>query len=341
MINLSVLENNPYVSAGLVFMILGGALVYLRRIPELIAEFVERFLIVKIEIRDKDEAYQWVQVWLASRLRDTRSISVITRRSRIGSEYGDVEPTTNDGKPAVYLIPAIGTYFFRYGGRFVTLRRDRRERNVIASHFTRAGAAADSENESFTIRIFSRDRSLARRLIEECRDLAIPDDGKLTIRVANYGAWTLNTRVAPRPLESVVLDGDQANLLLDDMREFLSSQAWYHARGVPYRRGYLLFGPPGNGKSSVVKALAAELGMSVYVLMLSDSEMNDNRISELLGQVPERNLLLLEDVDCAFAKRKRQENATQAAGLTFAGLLNALDGVAAPEGRIVIITTNQ
>ena len=98
------------------------------------------------------------------------------------------------------------------------------------------------------IRIFSRDRSLARRLIEECRDLAIPDDGKLTIRVANYGAWTLNTRVAPRPLESVVLDGDQANLLLDDMREFLSSQAWYHARGVPYRRGYLLFGPPGLGQ---------------------------------------------------------------------------------------------
>src|SRR5207237_9275646 len=104
----------------------------------------------------------------------------------------------------------------------------------------------------------------------------------------------------PRPLRGVILDGHQAEELLADMKEFLAGHDWYRQVGVPYRRGYLLHGPPGNGKTSVVKALAGELGLSIYLLMLSDPDMNDNRVNDLLAHVPERNLVLLEDVDCAF-----------------------------------------
>lgn len=73
-------------------------------------------------------------------------------------------------------------------------------------------------------------------------------------------------------------------------------------------------------------------------MMLSDPDMSDNRINELLAKVPDRNLLLLEDIDCAFVKRKRANG--RDGGLTFSGLLNALDGVASPEGRIIVMTTN-
>ena len=120
----------------------------------------------------------------------------------------------------------------------------------------------------------------------------MPRDGKINIRVANYNAWSLSARVRPRPLSSVILDGDQGQRLLGDMRRFLGGEAWYAETGVPYRRGYLLHGPPGNGKSSVVKALAGELGMNIYLLMLSDPEMNDNRVSDLLSRVANRSLLL-------------------------------------------------
>ena len=60
-------------------------------------------------------------------------------------------------------------------------------------------------------------------LIEECRDRAIPNDDKVDILIANYGCWSVGTRVKPRPLGSVVLDGNQANELLADMTEFLAS----------------------------------------------------------------------------------------------------------------------
>ena len=44
----------------------------------------------------------------------------------------------------------------------------------------------------------------------------------------------------------------------------------------------------------------------------------------------------MEDIDCAFVQRKKKENS----GITFSGLLNAIDGVGASEGRIVFMTTN-
>lgn len=48
-----------------------------------------------------------------------------------------------------------------------------------------------------------------------------------------------------RPLESVILKEGVKEELLRDVKEFLSSQDWYFEKGVPYRRGYLLHGPPG------------------------------------------------------------------------------------------------
>src|SRR5205823_2426523 len=135
-------------------------------------------------------------------------------------------------KPTVYFVPAVGTYFFWYRRRFVTLYRDRRENS--ASFGLPGGGevtAVSRDKESFTLRIFSRDRDLARQLIEECRDKAIPDDGKLDIRTVRYGCWSASARIRPRPLDSVILDGNQAFDLLADMQQFLGSRPWYHDIG--------------------------------------------------------------------------------------------------------------
>jgi mitochondrial chaperone BCS1 len=334
------LDSNPFLSGGLILMMIGAILYHLKRIPFILYGFIERFFIISIEILDDDEAYQWMQVWLADRLETTLSISVITKRNRPFHSEED-EPLLDSGKikPAIYFIPAVGTYFFWYKGRFVTLSRDRQENSASPLTSTNGDSKSLLRNkESFTFRIFSRDKNLARLLIEECRERALPDDNKLDILIANYGCWALGTRVKPRPLSSVILDGNQAGELLADMKEFLASHDWYQAIGVPYRRGYLLHGPPGNGKTSVVRALAGELNMSIYLLMLSDRDMNDNRINDLLAKVPVKSILLLEDIDCAFTKRKQASSKDN--GLTFSGLLNALDGVASSEGRIIVMTTN-
>lgn len=342
MFDFSAMGSNPFFSGGLLLMVLGGAIMALRSLPGQIYDFIERFFILKIEILDEDEAYAWMQIWLTEKLKNTLSISVITKRSNVNQQ--DEEPTFRDNKPQIYFVPAVGTYFFWYKRRFVTLYRDRKEN--AASNVPLLGSDGKSTmrtKESFTLRIFSSNKKLARELIEECRHMALPEDGKIDIRVANYSYWLLGTRIKPRPLDSVILDGSQATDILEDIKDFRNSYDWYQNVGVPWRRNYLLYGPPGCGKSSAVKAFAGELGMHIYLLMLSDPDMNDNRINELLGKVADNSIVLLEDIDCAFSgevEEDKRKKKGRESGLTFSGLLNAMDGVASPEGRIIFMTTN-
>ena len=105
--------------------------------------------------------------------------------------------------------------------------------------------------------------------------------------------------------------------------------------GVPYGRGYLLHGPPGGGKTSFFLALAGALDLDVCLLSLSDEGLTDDRLALALANAPRNCCVLLEDVDAAFASEE-----TSRGHLTLSGLLNALDGAAAADGRVELMTTN-
>ena len=107
--------------------------------------------------------------------------------------------------------------------------------------------------------------------------------------------------------------------------------------GIPWRRGYLLYGPPGTGKTSAAFALAGELRLKLCALSLTNPKLNDNVMADLLQRTPPRSLILIEDIDAFFNARAKQDTQIQ---ISFSGLLNALDGVGAQEGRIVVLTTN-
>lgn len=85
-------------------------------------------------------------------------------------------------------------------------------------------------------------------------------------------------------------------------------------------------------------AIASALRMDIAVLNLGSSGLDDAALSELLAELPSSAMLLVEDVDCVFVERNGAEEKTNR--VTFSGLLNALDGVAAGEGRMLFATTN-
>jgi ATPase family associated with various cellular activities (AAA) len=72
----------------------------------------------------------------------------------------------------------------------------------------------------------------------------------------------------------------------------------YYERGVPYRRGYLLYGPPGSGKTSYIYAIASHLDYDICILSLSEEGMSDDRLAHSLSQVPLKSIILLEVSDC-------------------------------------------
>lgn len=134
------------------------------------------------------------------------------------------------------------------------------------------------------------------------------------------------------------------NYIMLERPEFLNSREWYAQRGVPYRRGYLLHGPPGCGKTSYIMALAGKLEYDICQMNLSNSALSDERLSYLLNVAPPKSIILLEDIDAAFLSREDidlNKSAYQGLGrVTLSGILNVLDGVASSEERILFMTTN-
>lgn len=122
----------------------------------------------------------------------------------------------------------------------------------------------------------------------------------------------------------------------------------YSNCGIPYRRGYLLYGPPGTGKSSLSFAIAGVFGVDIYCISMNDPGLSDGELLRLLSHLPRHCVLLLEDIDGANIQQRNDDNddrrsthdGRNKSGVSLSGLLNAIDGVASPEGRILIVTTN-
>ena len=157
-----------------------------------------------------------------------------------------------------------------------------------------------------------------------------------------------------RPWKTIVTQNNIKENILNDIKQFKDSRKEYKVRGIPYRRGYLLHGPPGTGKSSLVYALVGKLDVSLCVLTLSDKDMNDEEFLNRLASVLKNSIILLEDIDVAIpsekrrseleVQRRRREQQGQydqySGSLTMSGVLNGIDGVTTADSQIIIMTTN-
>lgn len=151
-------------------------------------------------------------------------------------------------------------------------------------------------------------------------------------------SWSGNL-LPHRDLKNVVLPEGVKEGFFEDFEKFRNSEEKYNQIGFPYHFGVLLSGPPGNGKSSFAAGLAHQYKMSLYNLPLSGID-SDKRIAEVLAGIMPNSILLIEDIDIFSRSISREQSPDGRDGLTLAGLLNALDGVATPHGLVTIITTN-
>ena len=154
-----------------------------------------------------------------------------------------------------------------------------------------------------------------------------------------YEKWTIGMCKKLRLSESLVLDKTLLRDIVDDAKTFIKSRQWYENMNIPFRRGYLFHGPPGCGKTSLCHVLAGALELDICVLSLSNRFTNDNNLSKLLRDAPLRSLVILEDVDAIFTHRT-MNSGMPGSGVTFSGLLNAIDGVGSREGVLFVMTTN-
>lgn len=144
--------------------------------------------------------------------------------------------------------------------------------------------------------------------------------------------------ILPCNWNELVLPPEVVYLLKNDFESFFDREAWFREKGLPFRRGYLLHGPPGNGKTTAVRAMLSSRGMSAYTVRLFDRHIDDEDLEAMFeAALRDRpSMVLLEDLDRAFPKTGEAKS-----NISLQQLLNDLDGVGSGEGIIVVATANE
>lgn len=161
---------------------------------------------------------------------------------------------------------------------------------------------------------------------------------KLQVYVWDDNYWDQSHKWAKRSMDSMSLN-TEGKALLDDVKNFISSktESLYERLGVPYKRNFLLHGPPGTGKTSMIRSIASEIGYNVSTIHF-DPSLTDIKFMRAVQTIPENSILLLEDIDHIFQERKKNDEHKNA--ITFSGLLQVLDGFGSQYKLITMITTN-
>jgi chaperone BCS1 len=166
----------------------------------------------------------------------------------------------------------------------------------------------------------------------------------------------------PASFETLAMEAERKQEIVDDLVIFSTAEDFYARIGRAWKRGYLLFGPPGTGKSTMIAAMANLLNYDIYDLELTAVKDN-TELRKLLIETTSRSIIVIEDIDCSLdltgqRKKKKEEEGerdekdpkpklpkeedSKQSQVTLSGILNFVDGLwsACRGERLIVFTTN-
>lgn len=313
---------NP-VAAGIISLYgLGLTTLLFRDIPSRIWSFFTDQMTTTLTINSQDNVYYETLRWLSR----NKLHSFVRHLNLNNSKWG------RDDKGSLTI--GYGNMYFMFKGRLFKFNRS----EITANN-------TEYTKERVNITLFGRSHNTFKQLINAVQ-ASSKDQSKYTrIYTWRSDCWELTTSKFKRDLSTVVLDKTVKNAVVDHLDRFLSDQEqkWYVSNGVPYKTGILLSGPPGTGKTSLVKAICAKYEKDLYMLSLNG--MTDRVLQSALTSVEEGSIVVIEDIDGFGLNLKRRSSSKvdeekSSSFLTMSGILNSIDGVMSAEKIILIATTN-
>ncbi|KAF8871281.1 P-loop containing nucleoside triphosphate hydrolase protein [Gymnopilus junonius] len=356
---ISLLVSYSALQEWLKLLLFGGILESLRRLGLHLYYKIYGSFFITARFEEDDSSFDWMMLWLSKQpsWKNARDVEISTRSFGLNSnavliegEEDDLTALLNRDRQLAYLPSEASVHHLWYKRHWVRVTR------IIRQGYN------NRREEVLEVCILSTNHRILNQLLLDAKKVyQTAQQNTISIYTSDSNnSWRHMASRPKRPLKSIVLDHGIKDLLIDDARDFLASKAWYAARGIPFRRGYLLYGVPGSGKTSIIHGLAGELGLDVYIVSLSRSLLDDTALNELISDLPEKCIALMEDIDAAFSQtlkrdlekedeeaakdikdEKDKPKALSTSKVSLSGLLNALDGVGAQEGRILFATTNK
>lgn len=182
--------------------------------------------------------------------------------------------------------------------------------------------------------IVADDKNLAMAFFKEVCEWTSEVRGE--VLVFQDGAWAKNKKlfnaIKSATFDNVVLVDTLKREIRTEFAQFFQSRDVYEKHGIPWKRGVLFIGPPGNGKTHTVKALINLLGQPcLYVKSFKSeygTEEENMRLVFERARITTPCLLVLEDLDSMITNESRSF------------FLNELDGFETNNGVVVLATTN-
>lgn len=150
-----------------------------------------------------------------------------------------------------------------------------------------------------------------------------------------YGdGWQSVKKTPDRDLSTIHLDKDIKSSIIAKLDRFFDSNERFNKIGIKHKTGFVFYGEPGVGKSTLIQALASKYKKNLCYLNLSS--VDEKKLEGIFSFLPENAFLIFEDIDChsQSVNREKEEN-------NVATLLQCLDGVNLPEGTVLFATTNK
>ncbi len=229
-----------------------------------------------------------------------------------------------------------GTHYFLHGFKPIRMELKQVER-----------VAGDMERDEITISTLGRSQKFFDGLFNDISNFKVDEDELNVSMYSGYG-WEDIRGQRKRDLNTLYIKDSLKKEILDHINSFIENEDWYLENGLSYQTGILLYGKPGCGKSSLIKALASKYNKELCIL--KNEHLCD--IEKALSVLPKNSILLIEDIDINnITKSRKKENLQESTAETtnikpkdskvcLSTILNSLDGIITTHGRIVIATTN-
>jgi len=309
----------PMVTGAISLWALTTASYLCRQIPEKIWEFLLKQFTVTLTISNNDELFYTFFEWYNEKGHSGTSRTLRATQGRWGDDK-------------INLSAGFGNHYIWDKRKLFKVTRAKDDASTTIQ-----------VKEEVSLTTIGRSQDQFRDIMASLKIMKDENCDNMT-RVYSHSlkdGWKYQCKHTPRKMDSVILPLDTKKKILDTINNFKESKPWYIDHGIPYKLGILLSGPPGTGKTSIVKAICGYFEANLYNINLKD--MGDSELDQALNSI-EDGVALIEDIDAQSSSthvRKTDETGVESFfGTTLSGILNAVDGISSSEGRILVMTTN-
>lgn len=317
---------NQFAVGGIALTVLGGIVYYLRFGATYVWGRVRRYFYTEVEIRSGFLLDNLAE-YLESTKQEQPRVSFYHGRSEVlWNMDGTIFSVTNS------MEPGTGTHKVKYKNKTIWMSKQKEKIENNQSYNNTFGMYL----EYVTLGVFSFN---GLKVLQEFQDelcsngIEKSKQKKVVYSYMNMaGGWAKASELDKREFRSLALPEGMEEKVNADIERFFTSKEEYDRRGTPWKRGYLFFGPPGTGKTSISKAICTTHRLNMYVLSLGAKDMTDSVLQYLLSNVPVRSLVLIDDID------EQMRNGSLLT--TLSGLLQGMDGAISSKGVIFVLNTN-